>query len=115
MIRIVFELVVLACIAGGVLYLARQVVVRRRPGSGSRALAEPPAEATWRATHHGTPDEQTEVQIILVVPGTKDVWDRRTCAVIANRDPDYDKLVFNALEEAKSRAYLLNRMRDEPT
>jgi hypothetical protein len=111
-IRIVVELGVLVGIVAAVLYLARQWDNRRRSVIGSSALVEPPADAVWRATHHGNARDQTEVQIILR-GAANEVWDRRTCAVIENQDPDYDKLLFNAMEDAKSRAALLNGMRDE--
>jgi hypothetical protein len=115
-IRIVFELVVLICIAAGLLYLARQWDAQRRPVSGRRdalsALDAPP-EARWRAIHAGTADERTEVQIVLRGGDRDQVWDRRTCAVISNLDPDYDRLLFNALEDARTRAELLNGLRDE--
>lgn len=107
MIRIVVELLVLLCIIGGVLYLARQFD-RQRPGN--RALLAPP-DATWRAVHHGTADERTEIQLVLLqVPDT--VWDRRTFGSIDNGDPDYDRLLFNGLEDARARAALLNQLRD---
>lgn len=64
MIRIVFELAVLACIAGGILYLARQWDQRRPPAAPPGAI-EAPAGARWRAVHSGTADERTEVQIVL--------------------------------------------------
>lgn len=107
MIRIVLELVVLLCIVGGVLYLARQVDLQRR---GAQPL-EPPPEASWHAVHHGTSDERTEIQIVLRTAPNQ-IWDRRTCATVDNADPDYDRLLFNALEDARARADLLNRMRD---
>jgi hypothetical protein len=106
-IRIVFELAVLLGIVAGVLYLARQFDRQR----GGGRILEPPPEAMWRAVHHGTPDERTEVQILLR-SGPNEIWDRRTCATIENANPDYDRLLFNALEDAKARADLLNRMRE---
>jgi hypothetical protein len=116
MIRIVFEVVVLMCIAGGILYLARQWDLRRPVAGRHDALSahsalQAPPEARWRAVHTGTADERTEVQIVLRA-GDR-IWDRRTCAVIANLDPDYDRLLFNALEDARTRAELLNGLRDE--
>jgi hypothetical protein len=111
-IRIVFELAVLACIAGGILYLARQWDQRRSVPAIPGAIEAPPA-ARWRAIHSGTPDERTEVLLVLRGGDRDQIWDRRTCAVISNLDPDYDKLLFNALEDARSRAALLNGMRDE--
>jgi hypothetical protein len=52
--------------------------------------------------------------LIVLRGGERDqIWDRRTCAVISNLDPDYDRLLFNALEDARARAALLNNMRDE--
>lgn len=113
MIRIVFELAVLACIVTGILYLARQWDNQRRPVVGVPGAIEAPAAARWRAVHYGTADERTEVQIVLRGGDRDQIWDRRTCAVISNLDPDYDKLLFNALEDARTRAALLNGMRDE--
>ena len=71
-----------------------------------------PTEASWRATHVGTENNQTEVLVVLQVPGGTDVWDRRIFTVIENQDPDYDKRLYNAMEDAKARAELLNSMRD---
>jgi hypothetical protein len=113
MIRIVVELVLLACIAAGVLYLARQWDNQRRPVTRVPGAIEAPPGARWRAIHTGTADERTEVQIVLRGGERDQVWDRRTCAVISNLDPDYDRLLFNALEDARSRAALLNGMQDE--
>lgn len=113
MIRIVFEFAVLACILAGVLYLARQWDNQRRPIASVPGAIEAPPGARWRAIHSGTPDERTEVLIVLRGGERDQVWDRRTCAVISNLDPDYDRLLFNALEDARARAALLNNMRDE--
>jgi hypothetical protein len=112
MIRIVFELVVLACIAAGILYLARQWD-QRRTVTGTPAALDAPAGSRWRAIHIGTADERTEVQIVLRGGDRDQIWDRRTCAVISNLDPDYDRLLFNAVEDARTRAELLNGLRDE--
>lgn len=112
MIRIVIELAVLMCIAGGILYLARQWDQRRSVAAAPRALEAPPG-SRWRAVHAGTADERTEVQIVLRDGDRGQIWDRRTCAVISNLDPDYDRLLFNALEDARSRAALLNNLREE--
>jgi hypothetical protein len=38
------------------------------------------------------------------------VWDRRSCAIITNTDPAYDKLLYNAMEDARQRATLLNSL-----
>jgi len=111
-IRIVFELLILACILAGILYLARQWDQRRLVAGPPGAIEAPPT-ARWRAIHSGTPDERTEIQIVLRGGERDQIWDRRTCAVISNLDPDYDRLLFNALEDARTRAELLNGMRDE--
>ena len=113
MIGIVFELAVLVCIAAGILYLARQWDNQRRSSTGLHSAIEAPPGARWRAIHTGTADEQTQVQIVLRGGDRDQVWDRRTCAVISNLDPDYDRLLFNALEDARSRAALLNGMRED--
>jgi len=112
-IRIVVELVVLGCIVAGIVSLARQWDPRRQSLTGPHRALDAPAGARWRAIHTGTPDERTEVQIVLRGGDRDQVWDRRTCAVISNLDPDYDRLLFNALEDARSRAALLNGMQDE--
>jgi hypothetical protein len=112
-IRIVFELAVLVCIVAGILYLARQWDNQRRSATGVPGAIEAPPAARWRAIHSGTPDERTEVQIVLRGGDRDQIWDRRTCAVISNLDPDYDRLLYNALEDARTRAALLNGMRDE--
>jgi len=62
--------------------------------------------------HIGNEKNQTEVLVVLQVPGGTDVWDRRICTVIENPDPEYDKRLYNAIEDARSRASLLNSMRD---
>jgi hypothetical protein len=113
MIRIVLEFAVLACILAGILYLARQWDNQRRPVADVPGAIEAPPGARWRAIHSGTPDERTEVLIVLRGGERDQIWDRRTCAVISNLDPDYDRLLFNALEDARARAALLNNMRDE--
>jgi hypothetical protein len=113
LIEIVFELAVLAFIAAGILYLVQQWGNQRRPAPGLPGAIEAPPEARWRAIHSGTADERTQVQIVLRGGQRDQVWDRRTCAVISNLDPDYDRLLFNALEDARSRAALLNGLRDE--
>ena len=114
MIRIVFELFVLLLIIGGALYVARLWDNQRRAvGTGpSRALPAPP-DATWHASHHGTADDRTEVLVELRSAASAQVFDRRTCTVIANQDPDYDRLLYNAIEDARSRAALLNSMRGD--
>lgn len=114
MIRIVFELFVLLLIVGAVLYLARLWDTQRRPVNpvALRTLPTPP-EATWHATHHGTADDRTEVLVELRSAQPGQVFDRRTCTVIANQDPDYDRLLYNAIEDARNRAALLNSMREE--
>ena len=113
MARIVVELFVLLLIVAGVLYLARQVDVRRSLGGGTqRALTAPP-NARWQAVHAGTTDQRTEVSVVLRAPDSGQVWDQRLCAVIPNQDPDYDKLFYNAMEDARQRAQLLNGMRDD--
>jgi hypothetical protein len=111
-IRIVLDLAVLSAIVIGVLYLAWQRDQRRSTAAPPGAI-EAPAAARWRAIHSGTPDERTEVLLVLRGGDRDQIWDRRTCAVISNLDPDYDKLLFNALEDARTRAALLNGMRDE--
>ncbi len=118
MARLGFELVVLLLIVAGLLYAARQRDSRRSGLFRRRRADQLPAanlaatpEASWEATHYGTARETTEVAVLLRGPGRADIWDRRTCAVIDNRDPDYDKLLYNAMEEARLRAGLLNSMR----
>jgi hypothetical protein len=109
----VVELAVLGCIAAGIVYLVRQWDNQRRSVPGARSAIEAPPGARWRAIHTGTADERTEVQVVLRDGDRGQIWDRRTCAVISNLDPDYDRLLFNALEDARSRAELLNNLRDE--
>jgi len=111
-IRVVFEVAILMCIVAGILYLTRQWGQGRSVSGVPRAIEAPPG-ARWRAVHAGTADERTEVQIVLRDGDRGQVWDRRTCAVISNLDPDYDRLLFNALEDARSRAVLLNNLREE--
>jgi hypothetical protein len=112
-ITIVPEFAILACIAAVILYLARQWNNQGRSVAGIPGAIEAPPGARWRAVHSGTPDERTEVLIVLRGGERDQMWDRRTCAVISNLDPDYDRLLFNALEDARARAALLNNMRDE--
>jgi hypothetical protein len=112
-IGIVFELAVLVGIAAGIVLLVRQWDSRRPSVTSAHRAIEAPPGARWRAIHTGTADERTEVQIVLRDGDRGQIWDRRTCAVISNLDPDYDRLLFNALEDARSRAALLNTMQEE--
>ena len=113
MIRVVIELVVLCLIVGAAVSLFRLWNGQRRTLRPSAATAsEIPPEGLWRATHVGNERNQTEVLVVLQVPGSTRVWDRRICAVIDNQDSEYDKRFYNAMEDARSRASLLNSMRD---
>jgi hypothetical protein len=94
------------------LWLARRWSGLRGAHHPSPAIAAAPTEALWRAMHVGNENNQTEVLVVLQVSGETDAWDRRTCTVIDNQDPDYDKRLYNAMEDARSRAALLNSMRD---
>jgi hypothetical protein len=110
--RILIELIVLCLIVAAVVSLSRLWTGQRRARYPSPAITNAPAAALWRAMHVGNEKNQTEVLVVLQVPGGTDVWDRRSCAVIENHDPDYDKRLYNAMEDARSRAVLLNSMRD---
>ena len=113
MARIVIEVIVLCLILGALVALTRVWIGQRRalyPSAPMAATAPP--EALWRAMHVGNEKNETEVLVVLQVPGGTDVWDRRTCTVIENQDPEYDKRLYNAMEDARSRAVLLNAMRD---
>jgi hypothetical protein len=111
--RIVIEAIVLCLILAALFSFSRRWSGQRGVQHRSPAIAaEAPAEALWRARHVGNENNQTEVHVVLQVPGGTDVWDRRICAVIENQDPDYDKRLYNAMEDARSRAALLNSMRD---
>ncbi|HTZ43892.1 MAG TPA: hypothetical protein VMB79_08500 [Jatrophihabitans sp.] len=111
MARLIAEFAVLLAIVVGLLYLARQVDVRRSLSNPRRALTAPPS-ARWQAVHAGTADQRTEVSVVLRSPDSADVWDQRVCAVIANQDPEYDRLLYNAVEDARQRAQLLNGLRE---
>ena len=108
--RIVVEVILLCLIVIALLSLARRWTALR--GVTHPSLAAAPPEASWRAMHVGNEKNQTEVLVVLQVPGGADIWDRRTCAIIDNQDPEYDKRLYNAIEDARSRATLLNGMRD---
>lgn len=110
-VRIVIEIIILCLIVGALVGLSRLWSGKRGVQHQSRAATVPP-EATWRAIHVGNENNQTEVLVVLQVPGKPDLWDRRTCAVIDNQDPEYDKRLYNAMEDARSRAVLLNNLRD---
>ena len=110
MARIVMEVIILFLWA--VVWLSRRWSGLRRAQHPSPAIAAAPTEALWRAMHVGNENNQTEVLVVLQVPGGTNVWDRRICTVIENQDPDYDKRLYNAMEDARSRAELLNGMRD---
>ena len=112
MIRIVFEVIILCLFLWAVVWLSRRWNGLRRAQYASSAIAAAPTDALWRAMHVGNENNQTEVLVILQVPGGTDVWDRRIFTVIENQDPDYDKRLYNAMEDARSRAELLNSMRD---
>ncbi len=111
MIRIVVEFVILCLIVGAVVSVSSRWIGQRgaRP---SPAIAQAPPDALWRAMHVGNEKNQTEVLVVLQMPGGTDVWDRRICTVIENQDPEYDKRLYNAMEDARSRAELLNSLRD---
>ena len=113
MARIIVEVILLGLIVIALFSLARRWTGFRdvlRPALA--AAAQAPPEASWRALHVGNEKNQTEVLVVLQVPGGAAVWDRRTCAIIDNQDTEYDKLLYNAIEDARSRATLLNGMRD---
>jgi hypothetical protein len=110
--RIVIEVIILCLILWAAVWLARRWSSLRGAQHPSPAIAAAPTEALWRAMHVGNENNQTEVLVILQVPGGTDVWDRRIFTVIENQDPDYDKRLYNAMEDARSRAELLNSMRD---
>ncbi len=112
MARIVIEVIILCLILGAVASLSRRWSGQRGSRHPSPAIANAPTEALWRAMHVGNEKNQTEVLVVLQVPGGTDVWDQRTCTVIENQDPEYDKRLYNAMEDARSRAALLNSMRD---
>jgi hypothetical protein len=110
--RIVIEVITLCLILGALVALSRSLSGRRGAQHPSPAIANAPTEALWRAMHVGNEKDQTEVLVVLQVPGGIHVWDRRTCTVIENLDPEYDQRLYNAMEDARSRASLLNSMRD---
>ena len=112
MARIVIEVIILFLILGALVSLARLWSGQRGAQHPSPAIATAPTETLWRAMHVGNEKNQTEVLVVLQVPGGTDVWDRRICTVIENQDPEYDKRLYNAMEDARSRAALLNSMRD---
>jgi hypothetical protein len=114
MTRILFEVVVLAVIVAAGLHFVRQLGdrVRGRTADPAESLVAPPG-STWHAVNHGTAKEQTEILVVLLGPDSSRVWDRRSCDLIDNRDPDYDKRLYNAMEDARARAALLNSMRDQ--
>ena len=112
MARIVIEVIILCLFLWAVVWLSRRWSGLRRAQHQSPAIAPAPTDALWRATHVGNEKNQTEVLVVLQVPGGTNVWDRRICTVIENQDPDYDKRLYNAMEDARSRAELLNGMRD---
>ncbi len=113
MARIVIEVIILCLILGALVSLSRRWSGQRGALHPSPAIAtKAPTEALWRAMHIGNEKNQTEVLVVLQVPGGTDVWDRRICTVIENQDPEYDKRLYNAMEDARSRASLLNSMRD---
>ncbi|CAN5471167.1 hypothetical protein BH10ACT8_BH10ACT8_26290 [soil metagenome] len=105
--RILLEVGVLAAVVVGLLSMARRLDALRR---GYTRELSPPADATWTAVHRGTADEHTEVMVVLRSGPDGQVWDRRSCAIITNTDPAYDKLLYNAMEDARQRATLLNSL-----
>ena len=112
MARLIVELILLSLIVIGLFALARRLPALRDAAHPSLTAAAAPPEALWRALHVGNEKNQTEVVVVLQVSGAVEIWDRRTCAVIDNQDPDYDKRLYNAIEDARSRATLLNGLRD---
>jgi hypothetical protein len=111
--RFVIEVIILCLIVGALVSVSRRWNGQRAALHPSPAIAVTvPPEALWRAMHVGNEKNQTEVLVVLQVPGGTDVWDRRICKVIENQDPAYDERLYNAMEDARSRALLLNSMRD---
>jgi hypothetical protein len=49
--------------------------------------------------------------LVLLDGDTNRVWDRRSFARLGNQDTDYDKRFYNAMEDARARAALLNSQR----
>lgn len=109
--RIVLELIVLAAIVGGLLYFARQWDSQRRSISPGAVPLQAPPDSTWQVRHIGTENDQTEILLVLRDHDTNRVWDRRSFTVIDNKDTDYDKQFYNAMEDARARAALLNSQR----
>lgn len=112
MARIIVEFILLCLIVMALFLLVRRLPALRGAPHPSLTAAAAPPEALWRALHAGNDKNQTEVLVVLQVPGGAEIWDRRTCAVIDNQDPDYDRRLYNAIEDARSRATLLNGLRD---
>jgi hypothetical protein len=110
--RIVLEFVVLVCIIGGLLYFARQWKSHRWSLNPSALPLQAPPDSIWQVRHVGTDDDQTKIVLVLRDHDTNRVWDRRSFALIDNQDPDYDKRFYNAMEDARARAALLNAHRD---
>jgi hypothetical protein len=109
--RLVVEAIFLALIVAGLLYSARQFDGRRKSVSpGGLPLPAPP-DSTWQVRHLGTQDDKTEIVLVLQDHDTNRVWDRRSFTVIDNQDSDYDKRFYNAMEDARARAALLNSQR----
>jgi hypothetical protein len=109
--RIILELAILALIVGGLLYFARQWDAQRRAVSPSGMALQAPPDATWQVRDVGTASDQTEIVLILRDHDTNRVWDRRSFTIIDNHDPDYNKRFYNAMEDARARAALLNSQR----
>jgi hypothetical protein len=109
--RIVLELVILVLIVGGLLYFARQWDAQRRAAGPSALPLQAPPDATWQVRHVGNDRDQTEILLVLRDHDTNRVWDRRSFTAIENQDPDYDKRFYNAMEDARARAALLNSQR----
>jgi hypothetical protein len=107
----VFDVVVLALILGALLYFARQLQGRRSSLDATVLPLQAPPDAAWQVRHLGTDDDQTEILLVLRDHDTNRVWDRRSFMKIDNQDPDYDKRFYNAMEDARARAVLLNSQR----
>ena len=73
MARIVIEVIILCLFLWAAVSLSRRWSGLRRAQHQSPAIATAPTDALWRATHVGNEKNQTEVLVVLQIPGGTDV------------------------------------------
>lgn len=96
-IAMLFILVVLAAIVGTT-YFVMAAIVRRDNRLNT--------DATWQV-RSSSDGGVTSVEVVLETPDHR-VLEKRLVLSFWDSDENYDSLYYNAMEDARSRAFLLN-------